>query len=40
VWDEVGFHRHLDARERRVHFAAYAALGLFLCVWGALEHFS
>ena len=40
VWDEVGFHRHLDARERRVHFAAYAALALFLCVWGWLERSS
>lgn len=37
VWDEVGFHRHLDARERRVHSAAYVALALFLCVWGWLE---
>jgi hypothetical protein len=37
VWDEVGFHRHLAVRERRVHFAAYLALALFLCVWGWLE---
>lgn len=31
--DELGFHRHLAARERRVHFMAYAALGVFLGVW-------
>jgi len=37
VWDEVGFHRLLAARERRVHFAAYAALALFLGAWGWLE---
>lgn len=40
VWDAVGFHRDLAARERRVHFAAYAALALFLCVWGWLERSS
>ena len=40
VWDEVGFHRSLDARERRVHFAAYAALALFICAWGWLERTS
>ena len=37
VWDEVGFHRLLDGRERRVHFAAYAALALFVGAWGWLE---
>lgn len=31
--DEFGFHRHLDPRERRVHFASYAALALFVVVW-------
>src|SRR5687767_10861874 len=31
--DELGFHRKLPARERWVHFIAYAALGLFLGVW-------
>jgi hypothetical protein len=40
AWDAIGFHRHLDARERRVHFAAYVALGFFLCVWGWLERSS
>jgi len=40
VWDEVGFHRSLDARERRVHVAAYAALALFICAWGWLERSS
>jgi len=37
VWDEVVFHGLLAARERRVHFAAYAALALFLGAWGWLE---
>jgi len=37
VWDAVGFHRNLAVRERRVHFAAYAALALFVCVWAWLE---
>jgi hypothetical protein len=37
AWDAIGFHRHLDARERRVHLAAYVALALFLCVWGWVE---
>jgi hypothetical protein len=32
-FDEFGFHRPLPARERRVHFASYAALGLFVLVW-------
>ena len=40
VWDAVGFHRHLAARERRVHFAAYAALAIFLCAWSGLERSS
>jgi hypothetical protein len=31
--DELGFHGHLAARERRIHFASYAALGLFVLVW-------
>lgn len=33
AWDELGFHRALDARERRVHFASYAALALFIGAW-------
>jgi hypothetical protein len=37
VWDAVGFHRHLDVRERRVHFAAYVALALFVGVWAWTE---
>jgi hypothetical protein len=35
-WDELGFHRHLDPRERRVHFVSYAALGLFIGAWRLL----
>jgi hypothetical protein len=31
--DELGFHGQLAARERWVHFAAYAALAVFLGVW-------
>jgi hypothetical protein len=31
--DELGFHRHLAARERRVHFVAYVALAVFLGAW-------
>jgi hypothetical protein len=31
--DELGFHRHLEKRERRIHFGAYAALALFLLAW-------
>ena len=37
VWDAVGFHRNLAVRERRVHFAAYLALAMFVCVWAWLE---
>jgi hypothetical protein len=33
AWDELGFHRMLDARERRVHFVSYAALALFVGAW-------
>lgn len=33
AWDEFGFHAGLAARERRVHFAAYGALGLFVAAW-------
>jgi len=40
VWDEIGFHRSLAVRERRVHFAAYVALLLFVGVWGWLERSS
>lgn len=35
--DEIGFHRGLSALERRVHFAAYAALGVFLAMWRWIE---
>ena len=31
--DEFGFHRHLAATERRVHFMSYAALALFVATW-------
>lgn len=37
--DEFGFHRMLSRRERGVHFAAWAALALFVVAahrWGAL----
>src|SRR5690348_13620517 len=37
AWDELGFHRLLAARERRVHFASYAALALFVGAWRVLE---
>lgn len=33
VADEAGFHGGLAIRERRVHFASYAALGVFVLVW-------
>jgi hypothetical protein len=33
AWDELAYHRHLDRRERRLHFASFAALVLFLAVW-------
>jgi len=36
AWDELGFHRSLEARERRVHFVAYAALALFVGAWRLL----
>ena len=35
--DELGFHRHLAARERWLHFSAYAALAVFLGVWRWIE---
>jgi hypothetical protein len=35
--DEFGFHAHLAARERRVHFASYLALLAFVLVWQWLE---
>jgi hypothetical protein len=31
--DEFGYHRHLSASERRVHFMSYAALTLFIAAW-------
>ena len=31
--DEFGYHRHLAARERRVHFMSYAALAVFVVAW-------
>jgi hypothetical protein len=37
LWDAIGFHRDLDSREQRVHLAAYAALAMFVCIWGWLE---
>jgi hypothetical protein len=35
--DELGFHRHLAVRERRIHFLAYAALAVFLGTWAWIE---
>jgi hypothetical protein len=35
--DELGFHRQLAKSERRIHFAAYAALALFVGAWRLLE---
>ena len=32
AYDELGFHGALDARERRLHFAAYACFAMFLGV--------
>jgi hypothetical protein len=32
-FDEFGFHAHLAARERRVHFASYIALLTFVLAW-------
>jgi hypothetical protein len=37
VWDAAAFHGQLAVRERRVHFAAYVALALFVGAWGWLE---
>jgi hypothetical protein len=31
--DEFGFHAHLAVRERRIHFASYLALLVFVLVW-------
>lgn len=31
--DELGFHGALDARERRLHYAAYTALAAFIACW-------
>ena len=33
AWDEIGYHGTVDVRERRVHFAAIAALVFFLVAW-------
>jgi hypothetical protein len=33
VLDEIGFHRGIERRERRVHLAAYVALTVFIAVW-------
>ncbi len=32
IADEFGFHRYISKRERRVHFAAWAALAFFVLV--------
>jgi hypothetical protein len=33
AFDELGFHRDIAPSERRVHFAAYAALTVFIAIW-------
>jgi hypothetical protein len=33
VADELGFHRGIDPRERRVHVASWAALVAFVLIW-------
>jgi hypothetical protein len=33
AFDELGFHRGISASERRVHFAAYASLAVFVAIW-------
>jgi hypothetical protein len=35
--DELGFHGSLPSHERRIHFAAYACLGLFAAVAFAIR---
>ena len=37
VADELGFHRHLDRHERRLHLAEGAALVFFTALWLASE---
>jgi len=31
--DEIGFHARIAGSERRLHFAAYGALAVFIAVW-------
>jgi len=33
AFDELGFHKDVAPSERRVHFAAYAALTVFIAIW-------
>ena len=33
AFDELGFHKDIAPSERRVHFAAYAALTVFIAIW-------
>jgi hypothetical protein len=33
AFDELGFHRRIARSERRVHFAAYASLIVFIAIW-------
>jgi len=37
AWDEFGFHRALDRRERLVHAASWVALAAFVGSWWALD---
>ena len=37
VWDEVGFHGGIAARERRVHAASWAALAAFVLAWRIVD---
>jgi len=33
AFDEIGFHARIARSERRLHFAAYGALAVFIAVW-------
>lgn len=33
AWDEMGFHRGIAAKERRVHAVSWAALAAFVAAW-------
>jgi len=37
AWDEIAFHRAIDARERRVHAVSWAALAAFVAAWCVVD---